>query len=267
MYKCWICDVRGRDLRRIVRKFGSFLQLQEWDELTNRVNLDDFEHIFEEKEPELPQKLPLPEEFISLTRRNLPLSALQARNYLKGRGITKEDILRWKIGYCSSGAYAGRIIVPSFGEEGYANYFVARSYAKAYPRYKNPPASRDIVFNHLYVDWDDDLVIVEGVFDAIVAGPNTIPILGSSLRENSKLFQEIVKHDTPVYIALDPDMEKKAMYLIKNLLTYDVEVRKIDIEPYGDVGEMSKSEFLKRKSEAVVLNSDNYLLYHMTSLL
>jgi hypothetical protein len=124
----------------------------------------------------------------------------------------------------------------------------------------NPPARRDIIFNHLYLDFDEDLIITEGIFDAIVAGPNAVPILGSTLRENSKLFQEIAKNDTPVYIALDPDAEKKAMRLINNLLKYGIETYKVNIAPYSDVGEMKKKEFLTRKQNATIMNSTNYLL-------
>ena len=54
---------------------------------------------------------------------------------------------------------------------------------------------KNIIFNELYVDWDSDLVITEGIFDAIKAGPNSIPLLGSTVRENSKLFQKIIKFD------------------------------------------------------------------------
>ena len=125
-------------------------------------------------------------------------------------------------------------------------------------KYKNPPASREIIFNELYVDFESDLVIVEGVFDAIVAG-NAVPILGSSLRDGSKLLKRIVEHDTPVYIALDPDVETKAMKLIKKMLTFDIEVYKIDITPYADVGEMPKSEFVKRKNIAQLMTPDVFL--------
>ena len=56
-------------------------------------------------------------------------------------------------------------------------------------KYLNPPADRDIIFNELYIDWDSDIILVEGAFDAIKAGPNSIPLLGSTLREESSLFQ------------------------------------------------------------------------------
>ena len=117
-----------------------------------------------------------------------------------------------------------------------------------------------IIFNHPYVDFDEDLALVEGVFDAIKAGDNSVPLLGSTLTEYSKLFTEIVKNDTPIYLALDPDAEKKTNTLITLLLKYDVETYLVDVEPFNDVGEMTKAEFLQRKKSAVFLNADNYLL-------
>ena len=80
----------------------------------------------------------------------------------------------------------------------------------------------------MYIDWDSDLVITEGVFDAIKAGPNAIPLLGSTLRENSKLFQKIIKHDTPIYLALDADADKKETKIINLFVKYGIELYKLD---------------------------------------
>jgi len=163
-----------------------------------------------------------------------------------------------KIGYCSSGEYGGRVIIPSFNLNGRVNYFVGRSYTGNWRKYLSPSVGRDIVFNELYVDWNEDLIIVEGVFDAVVA-ENAIPILGSSLSVGSELFKKIVENDAATYIALDADAEKKAMALISQLLKYDVELYKVDITPYSDVGEMSKKEFVERKNNAVKMNNETYL--------
>jgi len=130
----------------------------------------------------------------------------------------------------------------------------------------NPEASRDIVFNHLYLDFDEDLTIVEGVFDAII-GPNAVPILGSTLNEDSALFQEIVTNDTPVYIALDRDAKKKENRLIEKFLEYGIEIYKINTTAYDDVGAMPKANFLHLKKKATLINSDNYLLYRTLSSL
>lgn len=259
VFKCWVCNYTGTNLKRLVRRFGDFSQKHRWETLTGEVDISvSLADVLFSSKKEEQTKLALPKEFTSLTSKELPYSAREPLKYLQNRGLEKEDIIRWKIGYCKDGEYKNRVIIPSFNSEGYCNYFVARSYTGEKPNYLNPQVSKDIVFNELFVDWKSDLVLVEGAFDAIKAG-NAIPILGSTLREDSKLFQEIVKHDTPIYIALDPDVEQKANYLIRSLMSYDVELYKIDVTGYKDVGEMSTLEFSRRKKRATLMTQDSFI--------
>ena len=268
VFKCWICDYSGRSIRRVVRRFGSFKHRQAWDETEDRVDINEFYDLFSEnKEEETEQFVDLPNEFVSLANGTDNHASRIPLKYLYDRGITKKDILQWKIGYCPTGKFGGRIVVPSFSLCGRANYFVARSYKRGGYKYMNPQASRDIVFNHLYLDFDEDLTIVEGVFDAIIAGPNAVPVLGSTLNEESPLFQEIVRNDTPVYIAFDRDAKKKENRLIEKFLEYGIEIYKIDTTAYDDVGAMPKANFLRLKKKATLINSDNYLLYRTLSSL
>jgi hypothetical protein len=259
VFKCWVCDYSGRSLRRLVRRYGNFQQIRQWKEFDADVELGDLETIFT-KEEEVDIRVDLPKEFKTLTGNDNALIARKARQYLKTRGISKEDILRWKVGYCSSGEYAGRIIVPSFDDKGYCNFFVSRTYRDDWPKYKMPQVNKDMVFNSLFINWGKPVNLVEGVFDAVKAGTNSIPLLGSTLREGSRLFQNIVRHDTPLYIALDPDAEKKAMQLIYKLLQYGCEVYKVDIVGYNDVGEMTAEEYQERRALASLLDTDEYLL-------
>ena len=263
VFKCWICDYSGRSLRRLIRRYGSFHNRQAWDEFEERVDISSFgSDLFEEEDITASElTLSLPEEYISLANKNLPRTALSALRYLYDRGITKKDIVRWKIGYCSSGEFSGRVIIPSFSMSGRCNYFIARTYSDDWRKYKNPAASKDIIFNHLYLDFDEDMVIVEGVFDAIVSGPNSVPLMGSTLREESRLFQEIVKNDTAVYVALDSDATRKENRIIRLFLKYGIEVHKIDTSGYEDVGTMSKKVFAKRKNESSFVEDNFYLLF------
>ena len=257
-WKCWVCDTRGKNIYRIVRKFGNYQQRQKYRELQGLVDLTDFEEMFKEyNNIQEKQILEMPEGFVSLCNKDLPMDSTDAFRYLSSRGIGRREILKWKIGYCKEGRYAGRIIIPSFDVEGDLNYFIARSYVGHTRRYLNPPANRDIVFNELNIDWDEPIILVEGVFDAIAAGGNAIPILGSTLREDSRLFQAIAIHDTPVYMALDHDAEKKAEWIIKSMLRYDLEVHKVPIDD-EDVGEMGNEEFKERLTSSRQIKSDMY---------
>jgi DNA primase len=259
-FKCWVCDYSGKSLRRLVNRFGTYQQQCRWNELSGIVEINDFAKIFDEKLDVKEETLtPLPDEFVSLCNKDVSLSSLPARRYLKDRGLTKEDILFWKIGYCSTGEYAGRVVVPSFNLNGNVNYYIGRTYEDNWKKYMNPSVSKDLIFNELYIDWNSDIVIVEGIFDAIKA-TNAIPILGSTLRENSRLFREIIKNDPAVYIALDPDAEKKAERLITSLLNYDVEVYKVPIPQNMDVGDMTKEQFIDLKHQSSRIKNQDYFL-------
>lgn len=260
-FKCWICDASGKSLRRLVKRFGNYVQQKSWNELSGIVEITEYEKIFlaDQVIEEKVEPIGLPSEFQTLCNRDAGLSSLPARRYLRDRGLTREDILFWKIGYAVSGEYAGRVLIPSFNLDGKVDFFVARAYDNNWKRYLNPQTPRDIIFNELYVDWESDITLVEGVFDAIKA-KNAIPILGSTLREGSRLFMELIRHDPAVYIALDPDAEKKAERLINSLLNYGAEVYKIDIPTGKDVGDMSHEEFLERKKTARLIKDSDYIL-------
>ena len=71
VYKCWICDSRGKNIFRVIRKFGDFKQQERWKELSgNKEDLNKFNFLFEEETKELKQEeiLEMPENFCSLTR-------------------------------------------------------------------------------------------------------------------------------------------------------------------------------------------------------
>jgi len=261
VFKCWVCDWRGKDIYRIVRRYGTYDQKQTWKSFGTAVDIVNFSTaLFEKQIVDRRQKIDLPEEFKSLANKNMPRTAFYPINYLESRGIGKSEIVKWKIGYCDEGEYAGRIIIPSFDLDGDVNYFIARAYDREWPRYKNPAnLGKDIVFNELFLDFEEDLVLVEGVFDAIVAGPNAVPLLGSTLNENHPLLQRVVENDTPIYIGMDADAKKKELKLISLLLKHDIEVRQINVSPYSDVGQMKRGVFLDKKQSASLVNSENYL--------
>jgi len=259
-YKCWVCDVSG-NIRKLVRKKANYENFQKWKLLDGEVDLNtNLDDLFAETVETGEEILSIPEKFVSLTNNEELISRKKALNYLKKREIDQQDILYWKIGFCFDGEYKDRIVIPSFNINGDLNYFIGRSITGSkFNKYKLPQASKDIIFNELNIDFDHDIILVEGIFDAIKAGQNSVPLLGSTLREENKLFQKIVNYDTAVYMALDPDATKKENEIIRKLINYGVETYKIDILPYKDAGEMSKQEFQKRKQNAKLMTYETLL--------
>jgi len=263
-YKCWVCDTRSRNIYSLVKRVGDSFHKQKWLNLTNVVEISKFEELFKVQEKEVRlQRIDLPFEYMFLAGKNMPKSATVALDYLlDDRDIDRSDIFKWKIGYCDKGRYRNRIIIPSFDSDGYCNYFVARSYTGDWMSYKNPPVSKNIIFNELMLDWEEPIVLVEGVFDAIKAD-NAIPLLGSTLSTQSLLFNRLLQTKPTVYLALDNDAEKKSLTLIKNMILYGLDVYKIDTSGYEDVGSMSKKEYLQRRKQAELIDSDSFLLLNV----
>ena len=265
VFKCWICDKSGSSLGYIVNKFGSSKDREHWKKFETTVDVSSYEDLFSPPDKPVEQRIDLPKEFVSLTGKTTHKGHFAALRYLRERGITRDDIMRWKIGYCAEGEFAGRVIIPSFNKDGWVDYYVARSWGYEWHRYKNPPVSRDIIFNELYLNWDEEIVIVEGVFDAIKAG-NAIPLLGSTLREGSVIFEALVKNNARVLLALDADAQRKSRSIARILSYYGIETYAIDTTGFEDVGAMPKDEFKVRKENASFNGKDNYLLEKLLSI-
>lgn len=260
VFKCWICDYSGTKISPLIRRFAPSYYA-DWRLLEGEVDLDKYDTIFAEQEELPPQVIDLPENFQTLTGKKTRVKR-KALNYLYSRGFTDTDILAWKIGFCDFGEYQDRVIVPSFDVQGNLNFFVARSYTDDWMKYKNPKVSKDIIFNGLNVDWDSDIVLVEGVFDAMKCR-NAIPLLGSTLRENSILFQKICERKPNVYLALDDDVKDKEFGIAKRLREYGINAMSIKITPYADIGEMPVEIVEERKQNADIVSDLDYLHYKL----
>ena len=145
-----------------------------------------------------------------------------AIHYLKQRCIEGIDILRYSIGYCSSNGYSNRIIIPSYDANGKLNYFIARDmFPNSKLKYKNPPMSKDTVCFEMFINWNEPIVLCEGVFDAISIRRNVIPLLGKFPSKTlvTRLVEKKVKQ---IYVALDEDARQDAIKLSKFLMDYGI---------------------------------------------
>jgi DNA primase len=173
----------------------------------------------------------LPKEFISLLDNNNTLEKRQALAYVKSRGITESDIIKYNIGYCSNGRYRNRVIIPSYNKRGIANYFMARSFEKNPSRKFDAPTCNkaEIIGLENTINWSVPIILCEGIFDAIAIKRNAIPLFGKTIPKAImlKLAESQVK---TVYLALDKDALKEALNYSEKLVNMGKEVYLIELD-------------------------------------
>ena len=109
-------------------------------------------------------------------------------------------------------------------------------------KYRNCDASKkEIVFNEHLIDWSQPVVLVEGIFDAVKTGKNSVPILGSWIDKNYLLFKRIIENKSSVILGLDPDAKEKEIKIAKNLFSHGVDVKIIKNQK-SDFGDMTACE-------------------------
>jgi DNA primase len=201
VFKCWSCaETHGTHghIGKLIDKFGS----REDKKLYNVVREDSPNRDYKKKVK--PLKLPKEFKYFNEVSDFFP-EKKRALKYLHSRSITEEIISKHRIGFCYEGEYSGRIIVPSFDDNDKLNYFVARSWnTKNRIKYKNPNYSKDkLIFNQHLINWDEDIYIVEGVFDSFFIN-NSIPLLGKFI--NDHLFETLYeKCKKNIILCLDSD--------------------------------------------------------------
>lgn len=250
---CWTCGWRAHTLAPLIRKYVGLEKLAEYrekfvpdSEKNRRCFTIDVE---EQKVVELPKDFRL-----LVTASSSDPDAKAAWRYVLDRGLTERDMWHYKLGTSDDVRWRRRVIVPSFDSRGSLNYFVARAIdKKRKPKYDNPDFDKlPVIFNELNIDWSQQLVICEGVFDMFKCGDNTIPLLGSDLNEESATLNAILIHNTPVALALDSDMwDTKTLKIAKRLAGYNIDVVLVDTRSFEDPGNATKEQFKEALSTAL----------------
>ena len=221
-WHCWVCNAKGRKLYTLFKKINATLtQIKDLNKF-----VDSYIPVKEEKA----EHVSLPSEFKLILNGNKNNPEFRnAIMYLKNRGITRHDIVRYGIGYCETGPYEKMIIIPSYDRNGKLNFFTGRSYYKdATFKHKNPKVSKDIIGFDLFIDWNQPITIVEGAFDAIAVKRNAIPLFGKIILNNLK--KEIIERKVKdIYIALDTDARDKALELCQYFINNGIRVYLIDL--------------------------------------
>lgn len=269
-YHCWVCGSKGRSIVQIIKKYHSNLaeEAKKYFKIRDHRSFDLFGE--EEPEPTLEDLVTVPEGFqllgTVLDSRRPDIKA--AVGYCYARGLRLRDIWHFKLGISTEARFNRRVIIPSFDEAGVINFYSARSIDKVRRmKYLNSSVQKTkIIFNEINIDWSKELALVEGPFDLMKCNENSTCLLGSQLSKESKLFRQIVRNQTPVVLALDPDAIQKSHKIASSLSSFGVNVRMASIPQGRDVGDMSHDEFVSLRKSASSWTIDSQLYNMIASI-
>ncbi len=253
-WECWVCETKGRTVRSLLK------QLKTPRDTANEI----LKYVPRGAQIEYKQLsiIELPKEYQPLySASGASVIANLVKKYLYERGLSDNDFIKYGIGYCTSGEYGGRVIIPSYSASGTLNFFVARSYDGNYYKYKNPEASKDIIFFENLINWNAPIILCEGVFDAMAIRRNAIPILGKNI--STSLYKKIITSPLrDIYIALDNDAKSKALKIAEQFLNNGKRVFIVEMED-KDPSEMGFRAFTSYIQSAEELDISRLMLHKL----
>ena len=252
-YHCWKCDIKG-NINRLVKYYGNADLASEYISDVKTLlssmyyRIDKFEELNKLVDIE---EIKLPKTFKPITDINL-IKNKKLKDFLERRKITQEMINMYHIGYTEwegeEKNTRSRLIVPSYDKNGNLTYWTGRDFTGYDNRqkYLNVKADRKrIIFNEGLIEWDGDIVLVEGIIDSIVY-PNTIPLMGKQLYKDSLLYETLMKRaNGKIIICLDNDTdisETKRIYRMLNKGKLRDSIRYIRMDKFKDFGEVYETE-------------------------
>jgi len=221
-WHCWVSGEGGHNLFQLFKKLK--VTKKHYDELKELS--DDFVSYKYVPDTKTNKEVKLPDEYKPMWIESKAPIYKHALKYLKSRGVSQDDMIKYSIGYCEDGLYSNRIIIPSYDSEGKLNFFVGRDVFDSKLKYRNSPTPKNIVGFELFVNWEEPILLVEGALDAITAKVNSIPLFGKTIMNNLKrrILEKKVK---TLYVALDNDAFKDSMKIVEELMNEGIKVHMI----------------------------------------
>jgi len=257
-WHCWICNTGGHNLIQLFKKLKA--TRDQFQELYNSGYSKTT--VYASDDDAKVEVVKLPQQYIPLWEKQNTPEYKRAMLYLQHRGITPFDILKYSIGYCETGLYSNRIIVPSFDADAQLNYFVGRSFYDSTMKYKNPFVSKDVVGFDLFINWNEPIILCEGVFDAISIKRNAIPLFGKTIPQ--KLEKKIIEHNVKdIYITLDTDAIKDSLKICEKFMNQGRNVYMVDLPTDTDPSDIGFDAIHTLLSDTNLLNFSSLIKYRL----
>lgn len=151
------------------------------------------------------------------------LSLERPRDYLtKTRKLDARVLRRARVGYCSSGRYKNRIVIPIFrpGDarwRGFVTRIVPPATAKAAYLYAKDMPRGTFLYNEevLGEETDAPAIVVEGCLDALALWPDGVAVLGKTSGDQVDILAAARR---PIAVAFDPDVSENDGAILANVL-------------------------------------------------
>jgi len=194
----------------------------------------------------------LPSEFRCLTGREESMAAQPYLKYARRRGLTDELIRKYNIGYCLTGRYAKRLIVPVYHFGKVVN-FVARTIGILEPKVLTPPGNEQsqFCFNLDNIWGAKEVLVVEGVFDALVLPDKAVATFGKKISKAQVALLKTAGVET-VTFCYDEDAIVEA-YDFANTYLFQLNSRLIELPPGEDPSSLGREQMLKLVKTAKVI--------------
>ena len=244
-WHCWVSNQGGHNLFQLFKKLKA--SKEHFDELVELVGDRKYvkRNVKEDK-----KIVRLPNEFKPLWKNGSSIIKKHSIVYLSNRSIGMADIIRYGIGYCEEGVYSNRVIIPSYSSNGELNYFVGRDIYDGGMKYKNPPVSKDVIGFDLFINWNEPIILCEGVFDAIAIRRNAIPLFGKTIPKSlmKKIYEKQVKQ---IYILLDSDAIMDSIKMTDSLMKNGIDVYYVNLseEDPSDMGFKKVINLIKKTKQ------------------
>jgi len=243
---CWVCGYKSRNLFKLIYNYKKSLlkeYIEKFQDKTKILNQDfitgssfqeKIESIILGNKPQIENKFCLPEQ-ISLALK-MPTNPIYKNIFVKAnkylfekRKLTEQQVWDNNISilysyknYKEKFLLENRIIFPSINSDLEFDFYTARLFVDSdlKSKYTNSSIAKKIIFNHGFIDTSlKEITLVEGPFDYICSPyKNTIPILGSSLENTSKLSEWLFEFKPEILrISLDKNEVKKYNTIAQNL--------------------------------------------------
>lgn len=189
VFFCHVCGATGGPIKMV----AALLDIRYSDAIARIMRGQRYgvEEDDDEDEVELVDTAPLielPDEYLPLTG-DTSVSAGRYRDYLAGRGIGPDLIEQYEIGFCALGHLAGFVIVPVYHLGRLVTYIARKAAKKARLKVWTPPGNEegDYLFNLDHIWGAKSVVVMEGVFDALVLPDRAVATFGKKISNRQLL--------------------------------------------------------------------------------